>query len=122
LLDEARSDQTMNHIVKLSYAHPPRRNPILPCLYRQSHRLGPTDFLPETVRFTGQKVTLPKHASEQVLRIGRSISRPEEHGRSWIRRSSCWFTRHNSSISLFLSIVYIMFIAYRKPYLNQYRN
>src|SRR3989442_12106692 len=99
----------MNHIVKLSYAHPPRRYPILPCLYRQSHRLGPTDFLPETVRFTGQKVSLPKHPSEQGLRIGRSISPPQEDGRSWIRRSSCWFTRHNSSILLFLLMVFYVF-------------
>src|SRR5437879_13684746 len=102
----------MNHIVKLSYAHPPRRYPILPCLYRQSHRLGPTDFLPETVGFTGQKVTLPKHASEQVLRIGRSISRPEEHGSSWIRRSTCWFTLHISSIYLFHYFTFILFFAF----------
>src|SRR5439155_3940389 len=72
-LYEPCSNKSMNHVVELSDAHSPFRNPVFPGLDRQTTRFHSLDFLPEVVSFPGKKVALPEDSTEEFLRSTRQV-------------------------------------------------
>src|SRR6266852_3655820 len=94
LLNEPSSYQSMDHIVKLAYAHSTLANPVFPRLYRQTDWFRPFDLPPEVVRLTCEKVALPEHSAKEIIWAAWEVACLEKDGRSLFRWSTSGSARH----------------------------